>query len=640
MASSLLELRNISRHFHGEGVEVKALDRINLRINKGEFVAIMGQSGSGKSSLMNILGCLDTPSAGQYLVKGHDTASLGADILSALRLKTFGFVFQRYQLLANISALHNVALPAIYAGADEQTRRQRAQTLLAKVGLSERTHHKPAELSGGQQQRVSVARALINNAEVILADEPTGALDSNTGAQLLALLKSLNREGVTVILITHDAEIAAHAERQVTLQDGKIVSDSLPQESQPAASARGSVHAFPSISAWAAVQMALSSLKTHLFRTLLTLLGVIIGVAAVVSMMAIGEGGKRQVLDRIASIGTNLISVRPGGANMRTVGDIATLSMQDASAIQALAGITHVAPQRSGRATVRYSDKDFSGRITGTTAAYQFVKDWQMAEGVFFSERDVTRFSPVVVLGSTVANALFAQQQAVGEYVLIKHSLYQVIGVLKAKGASAGGNDLDDEVLVPISTARLKIFGRDYLSAIAVKAADSEMVSPLAKRITQLLTERHGQQDVIVRTTESLVEAVTETQDTLTWLLASVAAISLLVGGIGVMNIMLVNVSERKREIGIRMATGAKPQDILKQFNIEAWVVCLLGGAIGILLGYLIGFVLSQFGHAVAYSFTPPAIAFLTALAIGVVFGYAPAHKAARLHPIDALAED
>lgn len=640
----LLSLRNVTRSYASEGVEVTALDGVNLTINEGEFIAIMGQSGSGKSTLMNILGCLDKPTQGDYLIRGQSVASLNVEQLSALRLKTFGFVFQRYQLLSSLTAIENVALPAIYSGTPQVERTEKAKQLLAKLGLADRDEHRPGELSGGQQQRVSVARALINGAEVILADEPTGALDSSSGEQLLSLLKALHTEGVTVILITHDPAVAEHAQRQVQLLDGKIVADTGVQTDQISPSAPQSnnvITPYPSISTGSALAMAFGSLRLNWFRTLLTLLGIIIGVAAVVTMMAIGEGGKQDVLKRIESIGTNLISIRPGGANIRASGDVATLSIEDANALKGLPGVLHVAPERTSRNTMRYGENDFSGRITGTTTDYLYAKDWEMAQGVFFTEQDVADYAPVVVIGDTVAETLFEDKyQAVGQYILMKSAFYQVIGVLKSKGASAGGSDMDDEVLIPITTGRLKVFGREYLSGITVKASDTDAVTELQDLILAVLTQRHGKEDVMVRTTDSLVEAVTETQNTLTWLLASVAGISLFVGGIGVMNIMLVNVSERKREIGLRMATGAKPKDILKQFNIEAWVVCILGGLIGILLGYVVIFLLSQFDIAVAYTLMPPVLAFITSLVVGLIFGYAPAHKAAQLNPIDALAED
>ena len=643
-SNPLISLDNVSRSYQSEGAEVTALKQVSLTIQKGEFVAIMGQSGSGKSTMMNILGCLDKPSSGTYRIHGQSVADLDDNQLAALRLKTFGFVFQRYQLLSTLTAQQNVALPAIYSNTSEVERNAHAAQLLGKLGLEDRITHRPGELSGGQQQRVSVARALINGAEVILADEPTGALDSASGEQLLALLKSLHQEGVTIILITHDPAVAEHAQRQVKLLDGEIVEDTGAAEMQSVESEQQQppkVNVFPSISTGAALGMAFSSLRLNWFRTLLTLLGIIIGVAAVVTMMAIGEGGKQDVLKRIESIGTNLISIRPGGGNIRSSGDIASLTLEDAKALEAIEGALYVAPERSTRATMRYGENDFSGRITGTTPAYFYAKDWEMSQGVFFTNEDVDSYAPVVVIGDTVAETLFENKyRAIGEYILMKNAFYQVIGVLKSKGASAGGNDMDDEVLIPISTGRLKAFGRPYLSGITIKAASTEAASGVQEEALAILTARHGKEDVMVRTTDSLVEAVTETQNTLTWLLASVAGISLFVGGIGVMNIMLVNVSERKREIGLRMATGAKPGDILKQFNIEAWVVCVMGGCVGIFLGYAVIFVLSQFSVSVAYTLLPPVLAFVTSLAVGVLFGFAPAHKAARLNPIDALAED
>ncbi|MCU4675859.1 MacB family efflux pump subunit [Catenovulum sp. 2E275] len=641
----LLELKNVCRYYSSNDIEVKALDQINLTIERGEFVAIMGQSGSGKSTLMNILGCLDKPTSGEYFINGQSVASLNADCLSALRLKTFGFVFQRYQLLSNYTAQENVAMPAIYAGIDKNERFAKADELLAKLGLEDRGLHKPTELSGGQQQRVSVARALINGAEVILADEPTGALDSASGEQLLALLKQLNQEGVTVILITHDPEVAEHADRLIQVKDGVILSDSQDQqaqaETQQNRTAKSPIRALPGIATLESIVMAFTALHANWFRTLLTLLGIIIGVASVVTMMAIGEGGKQQVLKRIEAIGTNLILVIPGGANIRSTGENASLSLEDADAISQIDGILYTAPERSTRATIRHGQYDFRGRIKGTNSDYKGTKDWEMAKGVFFTDDDLKNFAPVVVIGSTVADQLFPNgEEPIGKYVLMQSAFYQVIGVLQAKGATAGGNDMDDEVLIPITTGQLKAFGRSFLNSILVKVEETDKVDQVTEAIKAKLIARHGQEDFMIRTTESLVETISETQDTLTWLLASVAGISLFVGGIGVMNIMLVNVSERRREIGLRIATGAKPRDILKQFNIEAWVVCILGGLIGIAFGFITSLILMGFDIPIAFTMMPPVLAFITSLLVGLVFGYAPAHKAAKLNPIQALAED
>ncbi len=640
----LLQLNDVCRYYTNSEVEVRALDKVSLSVDKGEFIAIMGQSGSGKSTLMNILGCLDKPTSGDYLINGQPVAELDADCLSALRLKTFGFVFQRYQLLSDYSAQENVAMPAIYSGMSKNERLNKANELLGRLGLAERGLHKPTELSGGQQQRVSVARALINGAEVILADEPTGALDSASGEQLLDLLKQLNQEGVTIILITHDPEVAEHADRLIQVKDGIILSDSktfdagLESQSE---SATAKITALPGIGTFESVIMAFTSLHANWFRTLLTLLGIIIGVASVVTMMAIGEGGKQDVLKRIETIGTNLVLIRPGGANIRRSGDNASLTLDDAEAIAELEGAAFTAPERSTRTTMRYGQYDFNGRIKGTNSDYKGAKDWEMSKGVFFSEADIENYAPVVVIGATVAEQLFPNgEEPVGKYVWMKSAFYQIIGVLQAKGASAGGHDMDDEVLIPITTGIMKAFGRDYLHSIVVKVESTDKVQATIERIKAKLIERHGKEDFMIHSTDSLVEAVTETQDTLTWLLASVAGISLFVGGIGVMNIMLVNVSERRREIGLRIATGAKPGDILKQFNIEAWVVCILGGVIGVAFGFIASLIIQLFEISVSFTLMPPVVAFITSLLVGLIFGYAPAHKAAKLNPIDALAED
>lgn len=654
----LLQLKQLSRYYHsGTDNEVKALHNVSLTIERGEFVAIMGQSGSGKSTLMNILGCLDKPTHGSYHVAGHDVSTLDANALSALRLKTFGFVFQRYQLLANHTALDNVAMPAVYSHMPAALGQQRASELLAQLGMAERSLHKPAQLSGGQQQRVSIARALINGAQVILADEPTGALDSTSGKQVLALLQQLHRDNnTTIILITHDAQVAQHAQRIITMKDGEIQSDEpaknneyTPIKQTPAETSQSTHHSntrrqklqsFPRISILMSLRLAFEALGNNVFRTLLTLLGIIIGVSSVITMMAIGDGGKKQVLDRISAMGTNLLQVSVGGRNIRANGDIATLSMDDARVIALLPGIEAVAPERESRSTFRHGAYDYSGRVRGVTPAYFTVKDWQLSQGVFMNQEDLQTYASVIWLGSTVAEALFPDNaNPIGQQVLMNSTAYDVIGVLKAKGASAGGRDMDDEVYVPMSTAQLKFFGNEYLSNITIKVSDTELLPAVETQVTALLKERHGREDFRVRNTASLVEAVTETQDTLTSLLGAVAAISLLVGGIGVMNIMLVNVSERRREIGLRMATGAKPGDILRQFNIEALLVCVIGGVIGVVLGIAISLCLHAFNIAVMFSLGPPLLAFSTSLLVGWVFGYAPAHKAASLNPINALSE-
>ena len=641
----LIELRNVTRVYGKGEAEVRALDGVDIAIEAGEFVAIVGQSGSGKSTLMNILGCLDRPTAGIYCVRGKDIATLSPDDLAALRRDTFGFVFQRYNLLTTVSAAENVEMPAIYAGGKLEDRRARAQALLEKLGLGERGQHRPNQLSGGQQQRVAVARALMNDAEVILADEPTGALDSHSGAELLALLEELHASGRTIILITHDHNVAARAHRMIEMTDGKIVSDTGGKGLADRAAPFRKTADSPSflLQASEAVKMAFRSLRANLFRTSLTLLGVVIGVAAVVAMLAIGEGSSKQVVASIETMGSNLLFVRPGAPGTRMRGSaIATLTMEDAARLAELDNVAAAVPTRSGRETLRVGDADYQTSIDGVSADWPLAQNWDMAYGSFFTREDQDRRAAVVVLGNTVAENLFGGvSSAVGQYVFIGGAPFEVAGVLAPKGATAWGQDMDDVALAPITTGMMRLFGQNYLSSITIAVSDTKRIAETEEAAHALLLSRHGGvEDFQLRNTASILESVEETQKAFSVLLGSVAAISLVVGGIGVMNIMLVSVTERTREIGVRMATGARRSDIMMQFNTEALVVGALGGIIGVLIGLGVSLALGATGMSIAITPAPAMLAFGSALAIGLLFGFMPARKASRLDPVIALASE
>jgi macrolide transport system ATP-binding/permease protein len=646
MNATILDLKDIHKHYINGDTTVRALDGVSLKIRRGEFVAIMGQSGSGKSTLMNILGCLDRPTTGSYKVLGREAANLEPDELASLRRETFGFVFQKYNLLATATAGENVEIPSVYAGLAKHKRAQRAASLLASLGLGDRTGHRPSELSGGQQQRVAIARALVNDPPVILADEPTGALDSKSGDEVLALLKQLHAEGRTIILITHAENVAQHAGRIVRIQDGRILEDTGSFTDQTTENVESNHRSFESaVGLMASMQEALvtawRSLRVNIFRTMLTLLGIIIGVAAVVAMLAVGEGSRQKVLDRISSFGTNLMLIRPGAAGIRNAGDIATLVPDDAAAIKALPNVETALPERSTRITVRYGNLDYQTSAQGTGEDFPSARDWPVAEGQFFNADDMKHYAAVVVLGRTVAKTLFPDGGSpIGKYVLIRSVPYVVIGIMSDKGASPNGSDQDDVIFVPISTGLVLLFGKNYLSSITIKVKDSSDIEATQARVEALLKNRHNTEDFSVRNMASFLQAAMETQDTFTLLLGTVAAISLLVGGIGVMNIMLVSVVERTREIGIRMATGARMRDIMLQFNIEAAVVCAAGGMLGILVGMIAGLVLRYSGMTVIFSVTPAALAFACASATGLAFGYLPARKAAQLDPVVALASE
>lgn len=645
MSEPLLHLQAITRVYGAGDAEVRALKGVDLTIREGEFVAIVGQSGSGKSTLMNIIGCLDRPTEGEYRIHGQDVSGMGPDALAALRRRTFGFVFQRYNLLANVSASENVEIPAVYAGVRQSERRKRAQELLGRLGLGGREASRPGQLSGGQQQRVAVARALMNDAEVILADEPTGALDSGTSEELLELLEELHRAGRTVILITHDQHVAERADRTIEIRDGLIVSDTGTAEQTDQQFEARPVQSSPSflLQVTESIKTAFRSLRANLFRTALTLLGVVIGVAAVVAMLAVGQGSQRDVMARFEDMGANLLFVQPGGdrgARMR--GDaIATLTLEDAERLDELDNVLAAVPSRSGSATLRRGSDDHRGSVEGVSEDWLLANTRQLAYGSFFTEEDVDRRVGVVVLGTTTAGELFDNlSEAVGEYVFLAGAPFEVAGILEEEGASSFGRDQDDIALIPITTGMMRVFGSSYLSSITIAVEDTEIISETEDAANDLLLQRHGTQDFRIRNTASILESVQETQNSFSMLLGAVASISLLVGGIGVMNIMLVSVSERTREIGVRMATGARRSDILVQFIVEAVVVCALGGIIGILTGFGVCAVLANFGTSIAITPTPAILAFSTAFLTGFVFGFLPARNASRLDPVRALAAE
>lgn len=644
LAQPLIVLRDITHTYHNGEVAVPVLRGINLTIHRGEFVAIMGASGSGKSTLMNILGCLDRPSTGEYRFGGRDVSTLDSDGLARLRRESFGFVFQSYNLLPGISARENVEMPASYASLKARDRQARAAKLLQRLGLDERMGHKPGQLSGGQQQRVSIARALMNGGEIILADEPTGALDSHSGREVMALLEELSAEGYTVILITHDSHVAEHAHRQIEIADGQIVSDPGPAGSLPGASLQRQPLAHrPSLARelYQGAHTAVRSMVGNLFRTALTLLGIVIGVASVITMLAIGDGARESVVERISAMGSNLLLVRPGAPGQRRGGwNIATLVPEDVQAINTLPNIIAAIPELTGSQTLRYGNADHQAEVNATSWQFPQARQWPVVQGSFFSEADEAEYAPVAVLGKTASEALFGEADPVGRYILMNNVLFQVIGVMSERGASPMGQDQDDVVLVPYTTGSMRIFGQRHLRNVTIAVHDTSLMDEVQAQVHQLLLQRHGVEDFQIRNMASLIDTVSETQDTFTWLLGSVAAISLLVGGIGVMNIMLVSVTERTRDIGIRMATGARARHILQQFLLEALAVSALGGLIGVGLGLGAAALVAHLGTPVSYSLLPVLLAFGCAFGTGLLFGFLPARKAARLDPVAALATE
>ncbi len=650
-AQLLISLRDIRKHYGGgDQPRVEILHGISLDIHAGEFVAIVGASGSGKSTLMNILGCLDKPSSGHYSFAGRNVADMDSDELAWLRREAFGFVFQGYHLITTETAQENVEMPALYAGMSESARAERAKALLTRLGLAERLQYRPQQLSGGQQQRVSIARALMNGGHIILADEPTGALDSRSGEEVMRLLNELADAGHTIILITHDRDVAARARRIIEIRDGHVISDT-----GLASTASGeAVHSkhMPAISFIAgdagiqwrgdireACRAAWRVMWVNRFRTGLTLLGIIIGVASVIVMMAVGMGTKERVVAELGAFGTNHIYVYPKRESSRIPGR--GISAADMEALGDLPQISYVLPNFSGNKVVRFGNEDTQTRIKGSRAAMSRMLSWPVTNGSFFTEEDDEHMATVAVMGPRLVHNLMPDvKNPVGETILIGNVPFQVIGVLASKGAVTGDQSDDDLVIIPYSTASLRVFGEREPSYVTLEVKDMAVIDAVAESVETLLFSRHGVRDFQIENAAAWIAAQAKTQDSMGFMLALIAVVSLVVGGIGVMNVMLMTVRERTREIGIRMATGARQRDILQQFLTEAVLVTTVGGVTGVVIGLSIGIALVLFGMPVIFSLSAILGAFFCSVVTGLVFGFMPARKAASLDPVVALANE
>ena len=644
---SLIECKNINRYFGSGANRVHVLKDVSLSIEKGDFVAIIGQSGSGKSTLMNILGCLDSATSGSYQIDGIETAKMEPDEMAALRRERFGFIFQRYNLLGSLTARDNVALPAVYMGMGGKERSTRAEKLLQDLGLEGKEGNKPSELSGGQQQRVSIARALMNGGEIIFADEPTGALDTASGKNVIEIIQKLHKEGHTVIMVTHDPGIAAIANRIIEIRDGEIISDSSKNPEIP----ESKIERIKEKSSWLfyydqfveAFKMSVQAIMAHKMRSLLTMLGIIIGIASVVSVVALGNGSEKKILADISAMGTNTISIFPGrGFGDRRSGRIKTLTIDDAKVIAKQSYVASATPQTTSGGTLTYRNTDLSASLYGVGEQYFDVRGLKLESGRLFDEGDVKEDAQVVVIDQNTKEKLFGTDvNALGKTVLFNKRPLTVIGVMQKEENSFGNAD----VLMlwsPYTTVMHQITGESHTNSITVKIKDDANTQVAEKGLTELLKTRHGTEDFFMNNSDSIKQMVESTTGTMKLLISSIALISLVVGGIGVMNIMLVSVTERTKEIGVRMAIGARRNNILQQFLIEAVLICIIGGLVGVGLSTLISLVFNHFVTEFPMEISIGSVigAVVCSTAIGVAFGFMPANKASKLNPIDALSKD
>jgi len=653
----MIELKNIYKTYQMGKVEVKALQDVSLSIAPGEFVAIMGPSGSGKSTLMHILGLLDRPDRGEYHLGKRIISRLSDVELAAIRNRLAGFVFQQFHLLPRMSALGNAELPLIYAG--KRHLKELAKEKIEEVGLADRMNHRPNELSGGQQQRVAIARSLVNDPLIILADEPTGNLDSKSQDEIISILKGLNQKGKTVIIVTHEKEIAVSAKRVIRMLDGRIISDeksgTLPKPTEEI-QADKIIDVVLSKSERKAretkfldyLRQAAGAMAGHKMRSFLSILGILIGVAAVIAMLAVGTGAKESIEKQLASLGSNLLVVRPGSSQFHGVslgaGTVTRFTFQDIAAIERLTDdVRRVSPSVTGRGQLVYMDKNWNTQVEGAGVDYALIRASQPAVGRFFTEEEVKMRGKIALLGTTVVKQLFEDANPVGETIKINLINFKVIGILPAKGAT-GFHDQDDNVVIPITTAMYRVFGKEYIDTIYVEAKGPQLLDTAQDAISKLIIKQHHlvtkeeQDSFQIHNMADIKNALETTTKTMSLLLGAIAAISLLVGGIGIMNIMLVSVTERTREIGLRKAIGATNKDIMVQFLIEAILMSFIGGIAGVLLGGGIATLINIFaGWTVKLSMFSIILATTFSLVLGIAFGLWPAQKASKLDPIEAL---
>ncbi|MGD0335912.1 MAG: ABC transporter permease [Candidatus Omnitrophota bacterium] len=653
----MIEVKNLYKTYQMGQVKVEALRNVSLKIASGEFVAIMGASGSGKSTLMHVLGLLDRADSGEYFLSGAEITKLSDQELALVRNRLVGFVFQQFHLLPRMTALENVELPLVYAG--KRHMKEKAREKIEEVGLKERMFHQPNEMSGGQQQRVAIARSLVNEPPIIFADEPTGNLDSKSKEEIMAVIKELNQKGKTVVIVTHESEIAAHARRIIQMRDGQIISDktvsdetktseiSIPEDliknilSKSTDAVKGGIEFLDYL------RQAIFAMLAHKMRAFLSILGILIGVAAVIAMIALGSGAQKSIEQQLASLGSNLLLVRPGSPKVGGIAMQATttrFTFQDLTAISKLTDmIKYISPSVTGRAQIVYGNKNWNTQVEGVGVDYEQLRVTTPAVGRFFTDQEVKMRNKVVLLGMTVVRELFGDTNPIGETIKINLINVKVIGILPQKGAT-GFRDQDDTVIVPITTAMYRLLGKQYIDQIYVEAKSPDLVDTAQDAITQTLVKQHhinpkdADDAFQIRNMSDIKAAMESSTKTMSLLLGCIAAISLLVGGIGIMNIMLVSVTERTREIGLRKAIGASNKDIMVQFLIEAVLMSFIGGVAGIILGIGISIVITVFsGWAVIISLFPVVLATTFSLVVGIVFGLWPAQKASKLDPIEAL---
>lgn len=678
---SALSIRKLCKDYDLGSETVKVLKSIDLEVPRGDYVAIMGPSGSGKSTLLNLLGGLDAPTSGQYRIGDADVSQMTDKQLSAVRAERIGFVFQAYNLLPQLNVIENIEVPLAYNGGMTAKDRERTEKLASLVGLGTRTKHRPTELSGGQQQRAGIARSLVNRPEFILADEATGNLDTATTEEILDIFDDLNDDGSTIVMVTHEEEVAQRARRIVRLRDGQIEDDirlkppsggkmRLQSDVRTGKPSRLRLRMRD-------IRIGMKTLLMHPLRSMLTVLGIFIGVASVIWLLAISEGIASKANEQIEELGANniiLTTSRPpteesDGKKVYYYG----LTEEDWRHLEStIPSIDYAIPfYRRTQREFRYKDRLLLGEINACTPGYLDLFSLRCVRGRFLMDQDNEEVANVCVLTKEVANKLFKHEDPIGKSIHIIDDFFKVVGVVADRATissvkgTARSQDFSDNVYIPIETYWVR-FGEAYstgnnggraLSQITLRLKDAEDAIPTGKAVEEALGRTHMFTDYQVGIPLKLLEQAENTRLMFMAMMGLLASISLVVGGIGIMNIMLATVTERTREIGIRRALGATKKDITRQFLIETVLLSVGGGITGILGGLTCEKLLDalrwllvkampevmnslpeavQNMEPIVLPWSIP-IAFGISVTVGIIFGIYPALRAAAMNPIDAL---
>ncbi len=646
------------------------IKNLNMQIHRQEMVAIQGTSGSGKPTLMYLLGGLLKPRSGKIFIQNLNIADLSSDQTAVLRTHHVGFIFQHFHLLPRETALGNILLPCFYAsdGLCAEERELKARTLAERFGITEQLGSFPNQLSGGQQQRVAIARALMNDPEIILADEPTGNLDSKSSASIMQILKELNQTGKTVVIITHDPEVAEHCARKISFKDGVIVQDtgeslntSMAKEDLKKSSLRPeeklSLEKFKRYT-W----MALENLRRNKMRTGLTMLGVTLGIAALLSTISIGNFSKKKIIEGYASLGVNtLVFYGQYNWDLKATDAVPKAFRNFDWDIDLLPLKKHfpqikmISPMMIGQeSTVSFNGKTLGKdpRAFGVSEELLRITNRELLSGRFLTTHDIKNKNSVCVIGPEIAKKFFTTIEALGKILQFTQdeATYSctVIGILKPSKSNRSWYKEDYQIIIPFTYFQSinTDFFNEGIHDVLMLIDDKFDMEKTGIALKAYFTQKYGKSGWFETSSDSILIAQMKRFFILfTGTLASIAILTLLVGSIGITNMMLVSVAERFREIGLRKALGATNDSIRLQLLAESVLTCLIAG----LIGALIGFIVCNLAVAIAAKYIPQVhfewifdwIAFLVSFvfifAVGVLSGIFPAKKAQSLQVIEAL---